>query len=446
MKKCLYPLCVLAFMMCSIAAFASAGTGYQFIAPVISGNTYTGPVGIELTPGILAKTSRNLADLRIFDDLGNETPYVIYQLSRPAPVKFTWKVIDYQEKDRIQTIVLESTGKNGWFKDLVIHTTARDFNKEIEVYASPDTVNWGRIAFGTIYDFSSHIDLTKTDIEFPQTTLNYLKVILRDQSVIKDAEPSIELRYKDLEFIAEKRDTDKMIRIGGVTSSFFSRDYGKNTLTEITIRNPAAQLDKEGNTIFDLGNINLPIEEISLRIENRFYYREVELSVSASDDEKAYHTVGRKSVFRIPGVLEKKNTVSFKQAQHAYARLRIVNNDNPQLVVEEIKISWKPKHLYFIPEKGRTYTLYFGNSDSPHPRYELPRLVAGDFDRLTQYEKWDAGVVQINKDYSPAMDTGLKKLTEKYIFNGLIVLLAVLMGIWIFHLMKKIHLSGIPHE
>ena len=446
MKKSLYPLCVLVFMMCSMAAFASTGSGYQFIAPVISGNTYTGPVGIELSPEIIAKTSRNLADLRIFDDLGNETPYVTYQLSLPDPVRFTWKVIDYQEKDRIQTIILESTCKNGWFKDLVINTTARDFNKEIEVYASPDNSNWDRIAFGSIYDFSSHINLTKTDIELPQTTQKYLKVILRNASDIKRADPSIELRYKDLEFIAGNRDTDNMIPIGGFTSAFLSRDYGKKILTGITIRDPAARLDKEGNTILDLGNINLPIEDISLKIQNRFYYREVELSVSASDDEKAYHTVGRNSVFRIPGVIEERNTVSFKQAQHTYARLKIINNDNPQLVVEEIRISWKPRYLYFIPEQGRTYTLYFGNSDSPQPGYESQRLVKNDFDSLIQYEKWDAGEVQINRDYSPAMDTGLKILLEKYLFNGLIILLAVLMGIWVFHLMKKIHLSGNPHE
>lgn len=446
MKKSLYPLCVLVFMMYSMAACASAESGYQFIAPVISGNTYTGPVGIELSPGIIAKTSRNLADLRIFDDLGNETPYVIYQLSLPDPIRFAWKVIDYQEKDLVQTIVLENTNKNGWFKDLVINTTARDFNKEIEVYASPDNIDWDRIAFGSIYDFSSHINLTKSNIELPQTNMTYLKVILRNAAGIEGADPSIELRYKDLEFIAGNRHTDNMIKIGGFTSSFFSRDYGKKTLTGITIRNPDSRLDKNGNTIFDLGNINLPIEEISLRIQNRFYYREVELSVSDSDDEKAYHTVGRKSVFRIPGVLEERNTVSFKQAQHACARLKIINNDNPQLIVEEMKISWKPRYLYFIPEQGRTYTLYFGNADSPKPGYESNRLVTGDFERLIQYEKWGTGEVQINEDYSPAMDAGLKKLLEKYLFNALIMVLAVLMGIWVFHLMKKIHLSGSPHE
>ncbi|MBN1255049.1 MAG: DUF3999 family protein, partial [Deltaproteobacteria bacterium] len=184
--------------------------------------------------------------------------------------------------------------------------------------------------------------------------------------------------------------------------------------------------------------VSLPIESVSLRIKNAYYYRNIELWTAETDDEQSYHRVAQNFVYKIPGVSEARDTLSFNQPQQAYVRLKVINHDNPPLQIEEVTIEWLRRNLYFIPEADRRYTLYCGGEDIQSPRYELGKLVPNRYDQLMGYAEWKIEALKKNEMYKPKADIRSKEKFETYVLIILVIILVCGLAIWTFRLMKKI--------
>ena len=430
--------CVLVLM--SICGIASAVERAEFrLKAPLQGNENAGmPVRLALPRAVIAETARGFIDLRLFDDQGAEVPYCIYTQRRPERsfVNFTWQVLDYQPTDNTQTIILERPKQGGAFNALTLNTTARDYHKGITVSVSNDRRSWKQIATDTIFDFSSSINVRKTALELPETDARYLRVRLRDRSRPMKQGEDIRLRYKDLEFTLSGLKTGE-IKIDGFTGNL-CEGPGSPLFDYAVFPNPQTFLDKDKNTIVALGRTNLPIDRTELRISNAYYYRTIELWAAETDEEKVYSRVTQDVVYRIPGVSERKSTLSFNQPRHAHVRLKVINQDNAPLQIEAVKIEWVRLNLYFIPESGRQYTLYYGGDDIQPPHYELQKLVPNQYDQLLRYAEWTVGALQKNEGYKPKADLRLKEKLEKYLFTVLVMVLVCGLAWWAFRLMKKI--------
>lgn len=440
MKILRYAVCLLILMgVGNRIAIAAERSDFRFEAFIQSGEESNVPVRLALAHNVIAETSRGFADLRLFDNLGVEIPYVIYTQHRPErpAAYFTWKVVDYQSADGTQIIFLERPVEGGAFTDVKMITTARDFQKVVTVYASDDRRFWKQIAADMVFDFSSHIDLRKTALELPETDALYLKVILKDTSKVIEHGEDIRLRYKDLEFTLSGVKTGD-IKIDGFSSHIGRRSPEEPYFDQAVFTHPKMFLDQDGNTVVALGRVNLPVERASLKIKNAYYYRRIELWVAETDEETAYARVAQDVVYRIPGISEAKHTLSFHQPQHAYVRLKVINHDNPPLQVEEVTITWVRRNLYFIPEAGRRYTLYCGGKDIRPPHYESQRLVPNRYDQLMRYAEWKVSALQENEVYKPKVDLRSKAKFEQYLLTMLMIVLACGMAYWTFRLMKKI--------
>jgi hypothetical protein len=414
---------------------------FKFQAPVKS-EKYSYPVRLMLPHEIIKKTSAGFSDVRLFDDTGVEIPYVIYAQSRPkqTPKYFSWEIVNYQYTNTTQTIVLKRPKNINMARDLRISTKARDFAKKVKLYTSQDQKAWELLATDSFYDFSSQVDFRKNELKIPEITGPYLKVVLTDTVKPITGEERMRFQYKDLSFSLNETIKGE-IKINGFTSYIGKKSKEKYLHDEFGIQSPKTFIDKDGNTIVVLGKLNVPADNISLSIKNPYFYRRVEVWIAEEDIEELYRAVGKNVLYRIPDISETKTTFPAHFIRPAYVRLKIINKDNPFLAIENVKIKWARRNLYFMPEKDRSYTLYYGGGNIRMPDYELKRMISNQYDKLMSYDEWGIGNIQENSAYSPRPDDFLAQRVQKYLFVGLVLLLVFGLGFWVFNLLKKISMD-----
>jgi hypothetical protein len=441
MKGLRYAICVLILlgMGIGIPTIAADRSEFRMHAPLTGGEESAVPIRLPLSREVIAATACGLADIRLFDDQGKEIPYVIYTQRSPQQTStyFEWKVTDYQTVDNTQTIIMERPKQGGVFNTITIKTTARNFQKDIKIYTSSDHTVWKSIATGTIFDFSPHINLRKKMLELPTTDARYLKVVLNDKSRPMKEGETIRLRYKDLEFVLSGLKIGE-IKIDGFSSILKSIRPESPLFDQAIYSKFQTFLDKDMNTTVALCRVNLPIERVLLKINNAYYYRTIELWAAETDDEQSYRRVAQDSVYKIPGVAETQNTLSFDQPQQPYVRLKVINHDNPPLQIEEVTIEWLRRNLYFIPEADRRYTLYCGGENIEAPYYEAAKLVPNRYDQLMGYAEWNIEALKKNEMYKPKADLRTQEKLEKYLLTILVIVLACGLAVWTFRLIKKI--------
>ena len=420
-------------------SFAAERSEFEYLLSLEGAGEADVPVRVPLTPEATTLTSNYFADLRVFDDQGQEVPYIIYT-QQPAPtISFEWKVLSYQSSKGTQMVVLERPDHiQGTVQALIVDTPNHDFEKGIELFTSIDRQSWELLTAGAIFDFSSRINLRKTRLEFAATSARYFKVQIHENTAPQEQGENLRFRYKELEFtVNEQRGTDEL-----TLTHFHSQAMSENArpvqYSRMTFTQPKIYLDQDKNTIVSLGRVNLPMERVALRIGKGFFYRTVALLAAQQDQDDAYSVVAQDVIYRVPGIAEENTTLEFRQVQYPYIRLKIVNHDNPPLTVQEVTVLWAQRSLYFIPEVGRSYALYCSGQGIQAPKYDIQQLIPQKFEHLLSYPEWKTGTLQKNPDYRAKADPNARAKFERYLFIGFVILISAGLGLWMLQLMKKV--------
>jgi hypothetical protein len=201
---------------------------------------------------------------------------------------------------------------------------------------------------------------------------------------------------------------------------------------------PEATTDKDGNTVVRLGSVRLPIAELTLQVDNVYYHRQVELWSADADKEEAYHQLAGGVIYKIPGMPTAKNTLPIHQPQQSYVQVKILNADNPPLRIQQVDLAWVRQNLYFIPEAGRHYTLYYGGAQVHSPTYELRYLLPAEYANVQHYTAVSAGELRQNPAYRPRLAQEARSAFEKTLFTVVILLCTCGMGFWLYRLMRRL--------
>lgn len=437
MKKIFTAGSVVIIILLSCSCYAAQVSDFRFLAHIQMGKEAATPVCVRITPEVFSHSLNNGADIRVFDERGIETPYVLYKLSAPSPSKITWKITGYSNTDGVQTIFLERGDDAGFVKDLTIMTSARDFNKSIEIFAPSDDNEWKLIALDSIYDFLPQVNLKKTTVSFPDVVYRKLKVILRDVNPDSvDRGPAVSIHYRDFDFAVEGR-TRGEIPVHGITSRLYREAAAGLQFDEHRVASPGSVLDKEGSTVIEMGRVSLPVERIALSTENSYFFRRAEIWVSNTGEKGSYTLQAQGEIYRIPGIKDVKESLDIRCIRPAYLQLKVINGDNPPLKVSSVTLSWRPRYLYFIPEPNRTYALCIGSETVSSPQYEMGRLIPDVYEKLVGYEKRNIGPVRENGTFNKRSGTGARILIGDYAFKSVVIVLVILLGIWMFHLLRN---------
>ena len=256
--------------------YAAVPTDLRFLAPIVSELTPDVPVRLPLPRQVIAATAPGFADLRLFDDQGLETPYVVYAQSAPPSYTFAFEVLSYSQSEEGDTIVLQRPPDTGPCWELTVQTTARDFHKTVHLQASHDRATWVEVTTDALFDFSSRIDVRKTTFTCATTDAPYLRLLLKDVVPPKTDATAMQLRYEGLAFAVHGAPAKpfRIDRISGRTGN----PHGADQVYDSTaFAQPDTRTDTQGNTLVHLGRVHLPVAQLTLTVDNPYYHRRVEL-------------------------------------------------------------------------------------------------------------------------------------------------------------------------
>ena len=422
-------------------AFAGATAPSEFrYTTSIEGDFQEGiPAEVTLPAHIIEKTAYDFSDLRIYDDRGEEVPYVIHMERCPAvvPNRFAFKVLSYDSGENADTIVLEQPDPTQPFNSVEIATSAQDYRKTVQVESGRSLGNWTLVGEDAIFDFSSKINLRRNRIDLPVCDAPFLRLTIERQNKPETTDRKVTLEYDGLFFEATGQE-ERPFRIDRIQGIYGPLKPEAFSFDRVSVADPKASMDSDGNTVIPLGGVNLPVASVAFQVTNAFFHRRVEVWTAREDREDAYRPKSSGDIYRIPGMVTPEVTLSGLQVQDPYITLKILNEDNPPLDIAEIELAWVRRNLYFFPAIDRTYAFFFGSEAAKRPLYETGKILSADAIQKGGFQELAAGPTLEHAAFDPALSDREKERMQRFVLSLFVVLALVGLSIWGYSMVKQL--------
>lgn len=432
--------CLLIFLFFFIHGFrveSAQPTDFEYKSEIKSQTVSGKFVRIHISSDIISKTKPDFRDLRVFDETGMEIPIVIHQEkeAKKKYYQFHWKIIDYEYNAASQIIILEKPDDINSYYNFLLSIPRKNFQKQIIVLLSNDRKNWKKLTEGTIYDFSAEINLRNTKVQTNEVSKRFVKLVIVNKVNEKKID-KISLNYKNLQFSINNHAVSNKLKIMNLTSYKGPKQNTKVHFDNVSLVPINTSSDEKGNTILDFGYLNLPVEQINISTERPYFYRNIQLLTATDKTPEIYNFYSSDTVFRFPGKQAYKTLLKIQNHRVIYARLRIINNDNPPLFIKECSFEWKRFQLLFFPETNHHYTMFFGSNVAKKPSYEIGQLLPKDESKLMKLKEWKISEVADNILYRPKPNKSDAEFLERIILIFIIIFIAVIMFFWVVKLLK----------
>lgn len=390
---------------------------------------------VYLRDDILDKSENDLKDIRIFNGSGNETPFIILDEKTPEDIKEikNFEITDYSEQSGKDIIIAKLTEKNlSTIESIFFETSNNNFNKKIKIYGSDETQKWDFINENNIYDFSSKINLKKTQINFPKPkTYKYYKFEIQNLTQ-SEKDSMLRLNYKDLNLSINDYDSNNF-RIDAINGETFSKNKEIINYDSKKISFKSENIDKK--TVINLNN-NIPINKILFDISDPYYYREVNIYQTKNDKFTDNKLILKDVIYDIgSGENNEKKFININNLKNI--RIEISNLDNPSLVINKITTQKIKNNLFFISNENN-YSLYIGNKDIQAPSYDINNYINQYNWFKTNYNILKLSSVNVNQRFIKGVSKEDNEKFQKNILMGIIFLISGLLAIWIFKMTKEV--------
>jgi hypothetical protein len=311
----------------------------------------TGLVKISLPVETLDSARPGLGDLRLYDDAGNEIPYVI---ERPAP---TPKVVREAKSFLVSlnpenTVITLETALTQPLDGVSLETPANDFIKAVRVESSADGQSWQIIAQGQPI-FRQPNGAGHLHLSWPAKVSPWLRLTVDDQ------------RSQPIPFTGG--------RVDAATGEPAPSEWIPVKISE------RDESPGETRLAFDLGEANLDVAAIQVATAEPLFMRAVTVSVAQMAEDSIHEQIiGQGVIFRVDvpgqtpsGIL----SVPLESEIHARELVMVIKNgDTSPLPISGGRIERRPVYLVFLARRSGTFHLLTGNSRCDSPRYDLAGL------------------------------------------------------------------------
>jgi hypothetical protein len=393
---------------------------FPLTAP-LTGSDYGMPARVVLPREILSRTAWSLRDVRIFDDLGQETAFLVDVSGSSAQESISWEVQGSQTIGEDLVFLLGRGGDTGAAADLTILSGQAWACSDIEVFTSTDSLLWQPLTTGRIANLESRLDARWMSIRLPETHAPFLKVVLRRMKREGGVNPFGCLDRRGRE--TDLSDPPPFTRIQGFVSRISKGGAIDPAYDEESVVRFDRSLDSRGNTVIDLAGMNLPVKEVALSVGQGCFYREAFILAGGHEEGSAFGIKASGGICSIPGLGFSRTALMADIGNAPRIRIRIMNNGEPPLDLNRISLRWPRACLIFVPQKGRRYSLCFGAG-------ELPSGPAGQAVMPGDEAKalWKTGAPVLNESYRPGR-SGADDIRWFFIF-GAVILFIYCIGFW----------------
>ncbi len=311
----------------------------------------TGLVKINLPVETLDAARPALEDLRLYDDAGNEIPYLI-EHPVPSP-KIVRSAKSFQVSlNANNTVIVLETGLAQPLDAVTLETPAMNFIKAVRVESSNDGKNWRILAQGRPI-FRQPYGAANLKISFPPVAATWLRLTVDDQ------------RSQPVPFTGAwvHAATGETAPVETIPATITERD-----------ENPG-----ETRLALDLGAANLDVASLQIETAEPLFTRQVSIAVpQISEDAIREQMIGQGVIYRvaIEGQPASEN-LSVPLENRVRSReliLFIKNGDSPPLPIKAVRAERRPVYLVFLARQPGMFHLLTGNARCDAPRYDLAAL------------------------------------------------------------------------
>lgn len=390
---------------------------------------------VYLSENLLEKSKNDFKDIRVFDAKSQEVPYILIDEHIPEdkPEMIQLDIADYYQQNNQDIVICKINNKLiPSIEKISFSTSNTDFNKKIKIYGSDNKNNWQYIIEGNIYDYLSKISLRNTSITFKkEAKFKYYKFEIQNLSQ-SEKESMLKLNYKGLDLSVNEND-NQTFRIDNIQGETYSKNKEITAYDKKTFKPVIENKDKK--SIIYLKNI-LDFNTLNFDIGNPYYYREV--NVYSGDKEQT--PIIKDYIYDIGNnENEEKKQINLNSLNSKNLRIEILNYDNPPLAINSITSQRIKKNLFFIPADNTTYKLYIGNKDVEAPVYDISSYINQYNWYKTKYDTLQISSISENKDFKPGFSKDEQEKLQKNILVGVVLLIVVLLGFWIYRMMKDVN-------
>lgn len=313
----------------------------------------TGLVRFSLPLATLDASRPALEDLRLYDDAGNEVPFL---LERPAPIgKATQPARSFQVSlNPTTTVITLETGLTQPLDGVSLETPAGVFIKAVQVEGSADGKQWQTLSRGQPI-FRQAAGASQLRLTFPPGEWPWLRLTIDDH------------RSQPIPFTGARVHAAAAVPVP--TEPF-----------PITI---ISRHENPGETrlTLSLGAANVDVAELRLETTEPLFTRVVTLAVpQISDDTIREQTLAQGVIYRVAlegqPASDKLGIPVETRIHSREAVLLIKNQDSPPLPITAVRAERRPVYLVFLARSAGVHHLLTGNSRCSSPNYDLAALRA----------------------------------------------------------------------
>lgn len=301
---------------------------------------------VLLSPEIIAVSTSNYSDIRIFDAGHKEVPYLLYE-EKPATERsgfreYTILENSYLPKLAITRVVVHNSTK-GTISNLFIKVRNSDIEKEITLKGSDDQKNWYIIKRNFPVNALQYNGETykMMELEFPSSNYEFFEITLNDK----------------------KKDPLQIMSIG-----YYDVAVSKGLFTEIPVMSVKQADSARKSYVILTFDRSYELSKLQLQVTGPAYYLR-ECAVGE------YYSTHHRTGFRELGhfTLSSKSNAEWEFYKIKTNKLVIVidNADNTPLQISSSKAFQLNKYLVAYLTKGEAYELYVGNNHLSAPEYDL---------------------------------------------------------------------------
>ena len=327
-------------------------------------------LAFDVLPEVYGKSKNRLADLRIFDQGGQEVPFAIRELRtkierQNVPIQREFDPGDGNER----ALELQDGGAAG-FNEIEIDTTGKEFRRTVDIYGArtfdfkkeqPIRPEHGKEHVLVHESDKGGIDIRR--LHFPLQRYPFVRVVVNQDAGNFEDRPKITK-------IAVRRATSAqgkyLARPATLTPAGGTRGDGGGPATAWFI---------------DLGD-EVPCEGLSFRVNGQEVDRPFRLEFAAPDENKTNgRSLARPAVTGVDWRWRREGDklyldAIFPEVVQKKFRLVVTNFDNPELPLDPGGVTYKScvrQVIFERPEKGfaEPLKLYIGNEKVQLPRYDV---------------------------------------------------------------------------
>ena len=310
--------------------------------------------GVTVAPEVFAHAGRDLADLRVIDDQGSETPFIV--MMREGSTRSEPRSTILHERSfapgLYTQVVIEVPDRTVFHNSLSVQTSEQDFMEWVSVEASDDGHIWRIVQQrAPIFRFWKDGRQGTQVVRYSENNARFLRVRILDGS--------------------------KQFPIEGATVLYRTQETPERRLqldAEVTLVSQPKRSVSAWTA--DLGSAEAPLSDVKFEVAAPAeFVRCVELW--GSEDNRKWQRFAQGEIYRYQSndahAENLEISIAYGGVQLRYWRIEILNHNDAPLAGVKPRLLSIPRHIIFEQQAGRSYRLLYGQSRATSPEYDLSR-------------------------------------------------------------------------